>query len=168
MKKGFLEGCQDKIRLVSNLPMLKDYIYYHTYPFRNFCPVWFSINMATGIISTLFHNYPFGGDHSKGLNLTALVFYFFNLFLFIIFLSCTIARFAFYPHTWRLILIHPLESLYWGFLPMAGATIITVSLTVVHQFWGFGGTRYLYILWGLWWADSVLSFVCAFGLVYIM
>ncbi|GJJ06100.1 hypothetical protein Clacol_000289 [Clathrus columnatus] len=51
---------------------------------------------------------------------------------------------------------------------MAGATIISVSLTVIHQYWDFGDARYLYVLWGLWWLDSILSFICAFGLVYIM
>lgn len=146
--EGFLQGLLDTI--------------------RRFCPIWFSLSMATGIIPSLWHNFPFGGDHSRGLNLIALVFYIFNLSLFTVFLSCAITRYILFPRTWRTMLLDPSETFYWGLLPMAGATIINVSLSVVHQYWGFGGTKYLYLLWSLWWIDIVLSFVCAFGLVYVM
>lgn len=33
---------------------------------------------------------------------------------------------------------------------------------------GLGGRAFLYFLWGCWWLDSIGSFFCAFGMVYIM
>lgn len=38
----------------------------------------------------------------------------------------------------------------------------------MNRDWGIGSTTFLYTLWGLWWFDSVLSCLIAFGLLYLM
>lgn len=73
-----------------------------------------------------------------------------------------------FPRIWHAILHHPVQSLYLGCFPMGAATLITVGITVVSQYWGFGGTAFVYVLWAFWWLDAILSFLCCFGLVYVM
>jgi len=51
---------------------------------------------------------------------------------------------------------------------MGGATLISVATTFLYGEYGFGGKKFLYALWGLWWLDVVLSFLCAFMLVHVM
>ncbi|KAF8524128.1 voltage-dependent anion channel, partial [Hysterangium stoloniferum] len=134
---------------------------------RNFTPAWFSVNMGTGVISALFHGFPYGGD-TRIMNAVALAFFLLNLLLFILFLGLTIARCIMFPHLWGLMLRHPVQSLYFGCFPMGAVTLVTAGLTVVNQYWAFGGTRFLYILWGFWWLDAAISFLCCFGVLYIM
>ncbi len=38
----------------------------------------------------------------------------------------------------------------------------------VNQDWGTGGNGLLYALWGFWWLDSAVSYLCAFGMLYTM
>ncbi|KAG6862254.1 hypothetical protein C0995_002185 [Termitomyces sp. Mi166 len=50
---------------------------------------------------------------------------------------------------------------------MGAATLINSALTA-NQAWSFAGTGFLYTLWALWWVDLALSFLCAFGMLYVM
>jgi hypothetical protein len=54
-----------------------------------------------------------------------------------------------------------------GTFAMGAATLINTALST-HQKWSFGGTGFLYTLWALWWADLVVSFLTAFGVLYAM
>jgi tellurite resistance protein TehA-like permease len=123
--------------------------------------------MGTGIIGALFHNFPYGGD-TRTMNAFALIFFMLNVILFSAFLALTIARYIMFPHAWGLMLRHPVQSLYLGCFPMGAVTLVNVGLTVVNQYWEFGGTPFLYILWGFWWLCAVLSFLCCFGILYVM
>lgn len=51
---------------------------------------------------------------------------------------------------------------------MGATTLINVAVGLIYQQYGFGGRPFLYVLWAIWWADVVLSFLCAFVLVFIM
>ncbi|KAF8584835.1 hypothetical protein K439DRAFT_1646832 [Ramaria rubella] len=139
---------------------LKDY-------FRHFSPAWFAVNMGTGVISSLFHNYPYGGD-TRTMNAFALAFFFLNLFLFLIFLTLSISCYILFPPIWKMILNHPVQSLYLGCFPMGATTLITAALVVVSEYWKFGGTPFVYVLWSFWWLDAILSFLCCYGIVYVM
>lgn len=102
------------------------------------------------------------------MNGFALGFFFLNFFLFITFLALSMACFSMFPRNWTSMLHHPVQSLYLGCFPMGADTLITVGISVVSQYWGFGGNAFVYVLWGFWWLDGILSFLCCFGLVYIM
>ncbi|KIJ39926.1 hypothetical protein M422DRAFT_32525 [Sphaerobolus stellatus SS14] len=134
---------------------------------EHFTPVWFSVNMGTGVVSALLHSYPYGGN-SIILNGFATAFFFLNLVLFCIFLTLTICRYVMFPRLWGLMLRHPVQSLYIGCFPMGAVTLINSGLTLGYQYWNWGGTTFLYTLWGLWWLDTFVSFLCCFGLVYVM
>lgn len=80
----------------------------------------------------------------------------------------TIMRYAIFPDIWSLMIRHPVQSVYVGCYPMGAATLINVAVGLVYQQYGFGGMPFLYFLWGMWWLDVVLSFVCAFPMIHIM
>lgn len=123
--------------------------------------------MGTGGIGSLFHDYPYGGN-SRIMNGFSLAFFFINLLLFLVFLSISICSAVMYPYNLAKLFNHPIYSLYVSCFPMGAVTVITVALTTVHEYWGFGGVPFLYVLWGFWWLDGILSFLCTFGLVFLM
>jgi hypothetical protein len=81
-------------------------------------------------------------------------------------------------------LAHPAQSLFVGCFPMGAATLINSGLVSVFQVnfcddktyppkavnvnWGWGGNAFLYVLWGFWWLDSIVSYLVAFGMLYVM
>ncbi|KAG5645206.1 hypothetical protein DXG03_006724 [Asterophora parasitica] len=133
---------------------------------RNFTPAWFTVIMGTGVISALASRFPFGTG-SLALQVISLIFFFLNLLLFALFCGMTIARYWLYPEMWHKMLSHPAQSLFVGAFPMGAATLINSALTA-NQSWGFAGTGFLYTLWAFWWIDMVISFFCAFGMLYAM
>jgi tellurite resistance protein TehA-like permease len=62
----------------------------------------------------------------------------------------------------------PVQSLYLSTFPMGAVTLIGVGTTVLHDQYGFGGRAFLFTLWGLWWIDVAISFLCCWGLFYVM
>ena len=62
---------------------------------------------------------------------------------------------------------HPAQSLFVGCFAMGSATVINSGL-VINQEFDFGGIGFLYFLWAMWWLDSALSFIIAFGMIYAM
>ena len=63
---------------------------------------------------------------------------------------------------------HPVQSLYIGCYPMGAATLINVGFALLNTDWGWGGKGFLYALWGFWWADVIVSLLCAFPFVHVM
>ena len=51
---------------------------------------------------------------------------------------------------------------------MGFATLIIAAVGIVYDYFGFGGTRLLYALWGLWWLDVAISLVICFGQLHVM
>lgn len=123
--------------------------------------------MGTGVVSIIFHSYPYGTP-SNAMNILSLIFFFLDLILFVLFLSMSVARYALFPGSWRDMLRHPVQSLYLGCFPMGAATLINVGLGTVNQHFAVGDTKFLYALWAFWWLDSLVSFLCCFGVVYVM
>lgn len=46
--------------------------------------------------------------------------------------------------------------------------LTVLFLKAVNQDWGFGGSAFLWTLWGFWWLDSAVSYIVAFGMIYAM
>lgn len=121
--------------------------------------------MGTGVISALFHNFPYGSP--TVLDNLSVIFTIINLCLFVTFSGLSITRYALFPHIWRLMLLHPVQSLYLGCIPMGFATLIN-SGVVLSEDRGFGGKTFVYVLWAAWWVDSAVSLLVCFGMVHIM
>ncbi|KAH8119498.1 voltage-dependent anion channel [Phellopilus nigrolimitatus] len=134
---------------------------------RRFTPAWHSVNMGTGAISILFHNFPYGTT-TRGMQSIAFFFLLLNLALFIILTIVGATRYTAFRNIWATMIHHPVASLYLGTFPMGFATIIIAAVGVVYKFFDFGGKRLLYGLWGLWWFDVALSLVICLGQLHIM
>ncbi|KAM5545408.1 hypothetical protein V8D89_001021 [Ganoderma adspersum] len=122
--------------------------------------------MSTGAVSALVHNFPYHND-SPVLKTVALAVFLLNLVLFVFVCACTILRYVLFPEIWGLMITHPSQSLFMACFPMGITTLIDSALNI-NQDWGFGGTRFLWTLWGFWWLDSVFSYAIAFGMIYVM
>lgn len=59
------------------------------------------------------------------------------------------------------------ESLFLGAFPIGSATLIDSAL-ILNQTYHFAGNGFIYALWAFWWADLLLSFTTAFGMIYVM
>ncbi|KAH9946983.1 voltage-dependent anion channel [Amylocystis lapponica] len=133
---------------------------------RHFTPAWYAVIMGTGVVSALINNFPYAtGSH--GLQVAAVVFLILNLILFVVISTYTIARYIMFPEAWSLMLGHRSQSLFIGCIPMSVVTLIDASLAA-NQKWGTGGTALLYVIWGFWWLDSLLSYIIAFGMIFYM
>ncbi|KAH7338157.1 voltage-dependent anion channel [Rhizoctonia solani] len=131
---------------------------------KNFTPAWFSVNMGTGAVSVLLHNFPYGPRpvlHGFGVALL-----FMNVCLFGIFCALSTIRYIRYPEILRLMYKHPVQSLYLGCFPMGFATLINASLNA-YQAYRLSDT-FLYVLWGLWWFDTIMALAVYFMMLYIM
>jgi len=134
---------------------------------RNFPPAWFAVNMGTGSISILLHSFPYGND-TPIMRILSLIFFFLNLFLFILFNIITITRYTLFPDSWSVMIHHHAQSLYLGCYPMAGATLINIAVGLIFQEYKFGGKVFLYMMWSLWWLDVGTSMLCCWVLVHLM
>ncbi|TBU49462.1 voltage-dependent anion channel [Dichomitus squalens] len=133
---------------------------------RHFTWAWHAVIMGTGVVSALLHNFPYHND-SLALKIAALAIFLLNLVLFVFVCTCTILRYIMFPEIWSLMIHHPAQSLFIGCFPMGAATLINSALNI-NQDWGFGGNAFLWTLWGFWWLDSAVSYLIAFGMLYIM
>ncbi|KAG8990810.1 Plasma membrane sulfite pump involved in sulfite metabolism [Tulasnella sp. JGI-2019a] len=124
--------------------------------------------MGLGVHITLFHTFPYPGQHQAVLDGFATGFLILNILLFLAMTAATIMRYWMYPAIWNQMLNHPVQSLYVGCYPMALATIINGLTIEAHQRYHIAGTGFLYFIWGLWWIDLALSLTCSLGMFYIM
>ncbi|THH20611.1 hypothetical protein EW146_g812 [Bondarzewia mesenterica] len=51
---------------------------------------------------------------------------------------------------------------------MGITTLLNVSVTLFYKEYEFGGTAFLYTIWGFWWLNVAVSILCCWGLVHIM
>ncbi|OAX42523.1 hypothetical protein K503DRAFT_733445 [Rhizopogon vinicolor AM-OR11-026] len=134
---------------------------------RHFTPAWFAVTMGTGSIAILFHNFPYATDSSV-MRAFTLVFFFFNLALYILFSAVSAARYILFPGIWSRMIRHPVQSLYIGTFPMGATTLINIASADIFETYGFGGKPFIYTVWACWWINVAISFTCCFGMMHIM
>lgn len=61
-----------------------------------------------------------------------------------------------------------MDILYFGAFGMAFSTIVNGGVQVLHNSLGWGGRRFLFIMWGFWWLDVVVAFVVTFWITHLM
>ncbi|KAF8200839.1 voltage-dependent anion channel [Pholiota molesta] len=130
-------------------------------------PGLFAITMGTGGISTLFVVFPYGIG-STAMTVMSLIFFFLNLFLFILFMVLVAAKYIYYPDRWAALVQNPVTSLYAGTFPMGATTLINVAVLIIHTKYGIGGKGLLYFIWVMWWLDVVIACLCTWVGVHIM
>ena len=127
----------------------------------HFTPSWFSAVMGTGITSILLHQLPYQFD---GLGIISNIIFGLNVFLFMLFLGISIARYIIWPQLFHIMLFHPTQSLFLGTFAMGMATIITMCAISAAPAWGAGFATFT---WVLWWINAVLSLAICIGLPFI-
>ncbi|KAG2111207.1 voltage-dependent anion channel [Suillus discolor] len=133
---------------------------------RNFTWAWHTVIMGTGGTSALVHAFPYWNG-SPAIKVVTLMVFYLNLLLFVLFTGATVARYIMFPDTWLKMIRHPTQGPLMGAFPAGATTLINIAL-VAHQEWNFGGTGFLYTLWGCWWLDSLVSYLIAFGMLHAM
>lgn len=119
----------------------------------------------TGVVSSLLHAFPYGNG-SIVLRSFALAFAALNTSLFFTFSVMSMARYAIFPDIWRLMVLHPVQSLYLSCVPMGFGTLI-VSGAMIEREYSIGKS-WVYVLWTAWWIDIVFSVLVCLGLLHIM
>lgn len=123
---------------------------------------WFSVTMSTGIVSALLHNLPYNG---VGVYWISVIIFALNVFLFVLGCIMTSLRYTLYPEIFKVMITHPVQSMFIGTFPMGLATIINMICFVCVPAWG-DWARYL--AWGLWIFDAVFSVMTALSLAFIL
>jgi tellurite resistance protein TehA-like permease len=122
--------------------------------------------MGTGMMSSLLDMfsevYP---RYHTSLHILAIIFFVLNFVLFLIISIMSILRYTLYPHTWTLMLRHPVQSLFLGTVPMAFATLINSFVKLCVPAWEGPS---IYVAWGFWWVDAAGSLACCVGLAFQM
>lgn len=134
--------------------------------------------------------FPYPAGHENVLNGLATAFLIFNIILFLVFTAASIARYWMYPEIWTQMLLHPVQSLYLGCVPMALSTIINGLVLEAYQkcvrlalcldllqqdgtdpvdfSYRIAGDGFLYFIWALWWVNLGLAWLTNLGFFYIM
>ncbi|KZV84343.1 hypothetical protein EXIGLDRAFT_753906 [Exidia glandulosa HHB12029] len=133
---------------------------------RQFPPSWHAVIMGTGVVSILFHAFPYGQQHGvlRGLS---WAFTLLNGCLFVVFSGMTVARYILFPYVWRLMLLHPVQSLFLGCIPMGFATLVNQGVNLVNDYQLGGNKAFVYTLWAAWGLDAAVSVLVCFGMVHI-
>ncbi|KAF2258283.1 C4-dicarboxylate transporter/malic acid transport protein-like protein [Lojkania enalia] len=133
---------------------------------QNFTPAWFAVTMGTGIVSIILHTFSTLYPHHEGALYTlSNVFFAMNCFLFLVMFLISVLRYTLYPATWKLMIHHPVQSLFLGTFPMGFATIVNMYALVCVPAWGGASHD---ICWAMWWIDVVVSLACCMGLPWQM
>jgi tellurite resistance protein TehA-like permease len=118
--------------------------------------------MGTGIVSILLNTLPYNG---QWLTYLSIIIFILNVTCFTVILSITLLRYILYPEIFRVMVTHPVQSLFLGTFPMGLATIINMFCFVCVQHWGDGAA---YFIWAVWVFDAVVSILVAIGIPFLL
>ncbi len=125
---------------------------------RHFTPNWFAMTMGTGVMALVLAALPW--DFPARLLLAEAVWGL-ALLLFALFTLLFTARLLLFRDTVRLMLEHPVQSMFLGAIPMGLVPIIN-GLPL------FLGEAAVPLAHALWWLDVALALGAAFGVPYLM
>jgi C4-dicarboxylate transporter/malic acid transport protein len=129
----------------------------------NFTPNWFTLNMGTGIaFLTLFN---IRADLFTGELLFGQILWLVDMFFFILFSFLFISRIILYPQTLKLMLNHPIQSMFIGAIPMAMVPVLEGFIFFGPEFFGHQAIHFALVLW---WIDVFLSVASGWLIPYLM
>ena len=114
--------------------------------------------MGTGALGNSLWRAP---HRFHGLNQISIAVFLANIILFVLFMTLSALRYTCYPHTWRLMLGHKIQSLFLGLGPVALATIVNACVLIVVPTYGQWALTLTEVLF---WVDVVLSVLSCFGI----
>ena len=115
------------------------------------------------MVGILIFNLPYGDDRAR--RIVSLAFLILNSALFTAFTILSAIRYVMFPGIWSLMIREPTQSLFLSCFPMALSSVISASISVsLHR--DIPGL--LSFLWILWWINVALSMLSGIILPYMM
>lgn len=127
---------------------------------RGFTPNWFAVTMGTGAAALVLAALPLHGRAAELAHAAAQGLWALDAVLFAVFLVLLLARLASDRGALRELLEHPLQSLFFGALPMGLVPVIN-GLVIFD-----GGPQAVSLALALWIADAALSVLVAVAVPY--
>lgn len=129
---------------------------------RHFTPSWFAMTMGTGVLALVLAHLPWALPGQQAL---AEVLWLFGVALFGLFALLFLARLLLHRDTLWPMLLHPVQSMFLGAIPMGLAVLISGLVQFGSARWGDG----VYALaHALWWLDAAMALGSALLVPYLM
>ncbi len=129
---------------------------------RHFTPNWFAMTMGTGVLALVIAHLPWA---LPGQMLLAEVLWLFGVALFALFALLFLTRVLLHRDTLWPMLLHPVQSMFLGAIPMGLAVLISGLVQFGPARWGDG----VYALaHALWWLDAAMALGSALLVPYLM
>ncbi|KAL8715077.1 MAG: hypothetical protein Q9220_001034 [cf. Caloplaca sp. 1 TL-2023] len=129
---------------------------------RHFTWTFFTMTMATGGIANVLYTVPF---RFRGLDTIGIIFFLFNIFLFLINVSMISLRFYTFPETFRASYMHPSERL---FLPASVVSFGTILINISQYGLSRTGPWLSRATVVLFWIDAALAVLSSSGIYLLM
>lgn len=129
---------------------------------RHFTPNWFAMTMGTGVLALVVARLPWAFPGQMAL---AEGLWLFGVLLYGLFSLLFMTRLALFRDTVRPMLLHPVQSMFLGAIPMGLAVLLSGLVLFGAPRWG----DWVYTLaHGLWWYCALLSVAAAMLVPYLM
>lgn len=129
---------------------------------RHFTPNWFAMTMGTGVLALVIAHLPWA---LPGQMILAEVLWLFGVALFALFALLFLTRVLLHRDTLWPMLLHPVQSMFLGAIPMGLAVLISGLVQFGPARWGDG----VYALaHALWWLDAAMALGSALLVPYLM
>jgi tellurite resistance protein TehA-like permease len=129
---------------------------------RHFTPNWFAMTMGTGVLALVVAHLPWTLPGQMAL---AEALWLFGVVLFALFSLLFLARVLVFRETLWPMLLHPVQSMFLGAIPMGLAMLIGGLVQFGPVRWGEG----IYALaHALWWLDAAMALGSALLVPYLM
>lgn len=129
---------------------------------RHFTPSWFAMTMGTGVLALVIAHLPWA---LPGQMILAEVLWLFGVVLFALFALLFLTRVLLHRDTLWPMLLHPVQSMFLGAIPMGLAVLISGLVQFGPARWGDD----VYALaHALWWLDAAMALGSALLVPYLM
>ena len=129
---------------------------------RHFTPNWFAMTMGTGVLALVIAHLPWA---LPGQMILAEVLWLFGVALFALFALLFLTRVLLHRDTLWPMLLHPVQSMFLGAIPMGLAVLISGLVQFGPARWGDD----VYALaHALWWLDAAMALGSALLVPYLM
>ena len=129
---------------------------------RHFTPNWFAMTMGTGVLALVIAHLPWA---LPGQMILAEVLWLFGVALFALFALLFLTRVLLHRDTLWPMLLHPVQSMFLGAIPMGLAVLVSGLVQFGPARWGDG----VYALaHALWWLDAAMALGSALLVPYLM
>ncbi|WP_043311009.1 TDT family transporter [Pseudomonas sp. ML96] len=129
---------------------------------RHFTPNWFAMTMGTGVLALVLAHLPWTLPGQMAL---AEALWLFGVVLFTLFSLLFLARVLLHRDTVWPMLLHPVQSMFLGAIPMGLAMLIGGLVQFGPARWGEGVYQLAHLLW---WLDAALALASALLVPYLM